>query len=44
MFSLFFAEVKIRRGNRDYLGIIFLIFLYILGETVLKRGHNLCFH
>ena len=49
------AVLQIRRGNRDYFGIIINILnvkktyfvthhLNRLVETVLMRGHNICFH
>ena len=39
------AVLQIIRGNRDNFGIIIHIFtVNIFCETVLMRGHNICFH
>ena len=36
--------LQIRRGKRDNLRIIFLVFpINLLAEVVLMRGHNICF-
>ena len=45
-YDFYIPVIQIRRGNKDNLGLISLIFsfhLIHLVETVLMRGHNKCF-